>query len=583
MVLSEMPPLGHRSSSCNFAKPGVDATTAVIELLLENHDWSSCLQLVVSVNSLQCPRQKQLDALCTNQQQAPAGSLWLLHKACRLPQIPAVLLQAFVQTWPQACLATCPQTHMTPLHLLIQSVHSTTNKGSISEHIILSYVHALLAMSSTCSRRNMVQLALQTPTCYSGELPLHTACRVGASLSLIALLVQSYPRAVNVTCKRRGCNPLALLWKPYENHLPETTTSAAQESRYRYKHKDLPRWMTQQQLWAKTIILLQAMADTSNDDANGSITESSRQKAHSKPPTSAFHPLHAAASIRNCPRIVLQWAAHLYSATYLDEHLRTPLHCAAKSPSTSKAQPGVDEGNAASQQNKSVHCTYKQLVELDSKWTIDEDGEFDYEQLERDMQNEDDLAYVSEDESEYAFDLSSGSGHDETILCQVEMEASPIECILLAEKAQQSLRNHAGQEMNATASWKDQDGRLPLHWACATDKDWLRGGLHALIKAFPDGLQARDPITGLWPFQLAAAPSCDSVREMSTRSTSPQHQNSGKEVEKLATIYELLRAHPSALEPAVSTTQSKRRRTKRKRTSTSHQPMSFHTQKQLCT
>ena len=199
------------------------------------------------------------------------------------------------------------------------------------------------------------------------------------------------------------------------------------------------------------------------------------------------------------------------------------------------------------------------------------------------MQNEDDLAYVSEDESEYAFDLSSGSGHDEAKLYQVEMEASPIEFILLTENAQHSLRNHAGQEMNATASWKDQDGRLPLHWACVTDKDWSRDGLHALIKAFPDGLQARDPITGLWPFQLAAAPSCDSVREMSTRSTPPQHQNSRKEAEKVSTIYELLRAHPSALEPAVSTTQSTRQRTKRKRTSSSHQPMSSHTQKQLCT
>lgn len=55
------------------------------------------------------------------------------------------------------------------------------------------------------------------------------------------------------------------------------------------------------------------------------------------------------------------------------------------------------------------------------------------------------------------------------------------------------------------ASFLDRNGDLPLHLAIKTGQRKWGKGLSLLVEAYPDALERRDPETGLFPFQLAAA------------------------------------------------------------------------------
>jgi hypothetical protein len=71
------------------------------------------------------------------------------------------------------------------------------------------------------------------------------------------------------------------------------------------------------------------------------------------------------------------------------------------------------------------------------------------------------------------------------------------------------------------------DCRYPLMTALSNRHAWS-GGVWDLFRAAPEVLQFRDPVTGLYPFQLAAVPS-------------------GETTNDLDTIFELLRAQPQVM------------------------------------
>ena len=50
---------------------------------------------------------------------------------------------------------------------------------------------------------------------------------------------------------------------------------------------------------------------------------------------------------------------------------------------------------------------------------------------------------------------------------------------------------------------RDNDGRLPLHFALEAGKTWDEG-IYNLIKFNPQSLREKDPVTHLYPFMLAA-------------------------------------------------------------------------------
>mgnify|MGYP005855895967 CR=1 FL=1 len=78
----------------------------------------------------------------------------------------------------------------------------------------------------------------------------------------------------------------------------------------------------------------------------------------------------------------------------------------------------------------------------------------------------------------------------------------------------------------------DRRGRFPLHMAVANRHTW-EGGVQELFMAAPELLSVRDPVTKLYPFQLAAIPVGDTL------------------VVNATTIWELLRLQPELLEVVV--------------------------------
>lgn len=70
--------------------------------------------------------------------------------------------------------------------------------------------------------------------------------------------------------------------------------------------------------------------------------------------------------------------------------------------------------------------------------------------------------------------------------------------------------------------------RYPLHTALANRHSW-EGGVKELFEAAPNLMVVIDPVTGVYPFQLAAIPAGDTLVD-------------------LGTIFSVLRAHPAVLE-----------------------------------
>ena len=82
----------------------------------------------------------------------------------------------------------------------------------------------------------------------------------------------------------------------------------------------------------------------------------------------------------------------------------------------------------------------------------------------------------------------------------------------------------------------DKDGRYALHTAAALGLD-SDNGIDAMVSACPLSLEKRDPITGLYPFALAAAAdgSANNVEDVSLRCSNP---NSGNDIESTSKLYE---------------------------------------------
>jgi len=97
--------------------------------------------------------------------------------------------------------------------------------------------------------------------------------------------------------------------------------------------------------------------------------------------------------------------------------------------------------------------------------------------------------------------------------------------------------------------------RFPLHEAIASGHSWS-GGVGALFAAAPGLLAVRDPVTGLWPFALAACRetlqgTCSSDVDNGNKKGNEKANENGNETdadtEGLETAYELLRKGPDVL------------------------------------
>jgi hypothetical protein len=109
------------------------------------------------------------------------------------------------------------------------------------------------------------------------------------------------------------------------------------------------------------------------------------------------------------------------------------------------------------------------------------------------------------------------------------------------------------KNLSVASASVDKFGRLPIHYAIATGKrTWRLGQLDTLIRLHPDGLHRRDPLTGLYPFQLAAM---EAEEALPIESSAPTHHECipNNVIIALETVFQLLRASPQVIHLASTT------------------------------
>jgi len=242
--------------------------------LVQSYDWCSVLSRLISHPHEASSR-------------GPHGRT-ALHMACD-HDAPAAVIRALLQAYPEAsCLVGTSD--MNPLHITCSSQHAS-----------VEVVKVLLEGSPDGIQTKMRDV--------DGDTALHTACRCGAPMNVLNVLLDADPSAVD---KRdfEGLTPLLRLWVRYFVTLGDDVIMAVQSS------QDLVGMLGE--AWEKTILLLR-------------YAYSGRPSSSHK--SGIFSPLHAAAAV-DCPRAVLQICKKLYPELLntMDEDGRIPLHIAINAP-----------------------------------------------------------------------------------------------------------------------------------------------------------------------------------------------------------------------------------------------------------
>lgn len=227
-----------------------------------------------------------------------------LHVACDHDAPPAVI-QALTRAYPQAILQV-GTTHMNPLHIVCSSDHASP------EVIRLLLVESGAALAKQVA--SMVDV--------DGDTPLHSACRCGASVDVIKLLLRVHPDAVHVR-DFEGLTPLQRLWVREFVLLGSDVINNVQSL------SDFTGELGE--AWKKTMLLLYcADMGSLNPTATPPATDG---VATNSQPRKIFRPLHAVAAI-DCPRRVVRIATIVYKDQLLvrDEQGNTPLLLASKAP-----------------------------------------------------------------------------------------------------------------------------------------------------------------------------------------------------------------------------------------------------------
>lgn len=213
-----------------------------------------------------------------------------LHVACD-HDAPAVVIQALMKAYPEAALEV-GTSNMNPLHITCSSQHASAE-----------VVRVLLAECSGLAKQMSAMRDVD------GDTPLHAACRCGAPIEVLQLLLQANPEAVDER-DYEGLTPLLRLWVRYfvilGDHVIEGVKGPA----------DLTGELGE--AWKKTELLLYcAYLGSLKPDPSGKI----------------FRPMHAASAI-DCPRPVVKIATIVYKDQLLlrDESGMTPLLIASKTP-----------------------------------------------------------------------------------------------------------------------------------------------------------------------------------------------------------------------------------------------------------
>mmetsp|Transcript_31069 Transcript_31069/g.47585 ORF Transcript_31069/g.47585 Transcript_31069/m.47585 type:complete len:566 (-) Transcript_31069:104-1801(-) len=431
----------------------------VLLSLVQSYDWAGALKRISS---------HPMEAASMGMQGRTP-----LHVACD-HDAPAYVVQALLAAYPEAS-AMVGTSNMNPLHITCSSQHASVD-----------VVRVLLQGGSgmEASMRDV-----------DGDTPLHAACRCGAPIEVLSLLICANPAAVNER-DYEGLTPLLRLWVRYFVILGDDVIDAVNG----------PADLTGElgEAWYKTELLLRvayhgslldmvvdtripasnsedetrqlAIGDRSRNNSEPQLSQQQReQQDEGKPDNSynhhggksVFRAVHAAAGV-DCPRPVVKIATivHPDQLEERDGNGLLPLMIAASAP-IFKVHDLSDEG-----------YQLEDRIHGDDNTNDNEEGNEDYQ---------------------------DGAGALQPSVIQILLGASSL-----------------------AASVPDPSGRLPLHLAIASNKRWNEG-VKDILNAYPDALMLTDKHTMLLPFMLAAA----------------------TDKPDLSTIFELLKSNPVLVQDGI--------------------------------
>jgi len=472
-----------------------------------------------------------------------------LHVACE-HDAPASVIEALLKANPPAVLMV-GTSDMNPLHITCSSQHASVEvvrvlldglengETKVTASTCTGESNSIDSTRTHVSEATQVRLKVTQMKDVDGDTCLHAACRCGAPIEVLEVLLRANPRTVHDR-DYEGLTPLLRLWVRYfvmlGDDLIEGVTS----------RDDVKDELAE--AWSKTELLLRAACnetidcvdesnidhdkgnadvetkcvknDSSLDKSPNSKSSGAEQKdvetksekndiSLDKKPNSKsseaeqkdeqhfdastkesrqlpcgskhlnskpFRVLHAASQV-DCPRAVLKIASVLYpqQLNEFDSKMRTPLMIATMAP-IFKEHDLTGEG-------------------------------YSIEEL---IHGDDDID-------------ASQSFHDD----HTEQKQPTVIEILLEAGAK---ANNGNPEMKR--------GRLPLHSAIVSGKRWNEG-LKILRNAYPDSLVKIDKETGLYPFMLAATAGVAALQgEITTEGR----------VSDLNTIFQILRSRPDQCE-----------------------------------
>lgn len=239
-----------------------------------------------------------------------------LHVACD-HDAPAEVVAALLKAYPEASLMVGTSS-MNPLHITCSSLHAS-----------VEVVRVLLegGVDTQTSMRDI-----------DGDTPLHAACRCGAPMETLRVLLEANPAVVHER-DFEGLTPLLRLWVRCFVMLGDDVLEGFQGP------SDLTGELGE--TWQKTELLLRcahlgSLSGPSSSPSSPDSTESQQQDR--LPANYTFRPVHAVAAV-DCPRPVVKMATILYpkQLVELDEMGLSPLLIASKAP-VYKVRDLSDEG-----------------------------------------------------------------------------------------------------------------------------------------------------------------------------------------------------------------------------------------------
>jgi ankyrin repeat protein len=461
------------------------ATDTILITLVHAYDWAGTLARIASHPQETC--------ILSTQGRPP------LHVACE-NDAPAVVIQSLLAAYPEASLlmagcagaeTTCST--MNPLHI-------TCSSRTASVHVVRVLLEG--GHGRQCIMRDE-----------DGDTPLHTACRCGAPMEVLEVLLRVCSTAVYER-DYEGLTPVQRLWVRYFVILGKDAIERVRGP------ADLQGEL--EDAWNKTELLLScahrgsllektvvqsvqsslsaaSLSNSTKDTVHGGVGGNSNSATSSIPTDHdcaggvVFRAVHAAAAV-DCPRAVLKIAAAVYPRQLgeKDENGMTPLMIAAQAP-IFKVRDLSDEGYSLGDviYGVSDDQSTTQSNSNNNNGVRNNNGS-----IRSSNHSQDGWLPDNNQNSEIG-----GS------------QPSVIEILLQANQ----------EAASAAACVPDPVGRLPLHWALATGKKWDQG-IKPLVEVYPEALTVLDVETKLYPFMLAA----QAVGDMD-----------------LGTVYEVLRLDPA--------------------------------------